>query len=692
MEGLTPESRTVTRTKPIIAGRTVVVWAAVAISIYAGCGGCHQAAPKPKSSGQSGPRPGQSAHRDELFEIAIDTLDRLEEFDGMEMLQQSVNRLDRWVVQQPPPDDWKPDPFVVGLREGLSSYAGEVRASASELAKLAEIDDPAATSGQLGKVSQHFKELSRQSNDLAEAAHLSRFLQFSEQMDYLAEQLKTLASPAEGDTPQQALQKVKAYIAQIDMSRFELLALRLDEFARQIDVEDLAFPPPAGSALREAVWFRNVSRWVAEDDRGDPLRSAIRLFDWTVRNIQLDDEPSSRNGDGPEAVLQYPWETLLFGRGLARDRAWTFMLLARQERLDAALLATVDPEDPDKRRLKPLGIGVPVDGEVYVFDPGLGVPIPGPDGVRLDDGELTIHPATLSQLAADDSLSRQMDLDAEHPYDLRSSDFQKVVVLMETSPSYLTKRMKLVESRLSGEDRLVLTAAPEEQAASFKSCPQVVEVRRWEIPYATILQAIELGQRRAQWQSLQLLPFYLGPNVTPPLWKGRMYHFKGVFSGDPNAIIFYQSARRSQRELDAQRHLLDQMSQLEGADANGLRIGSDAVRILEIAKMNAGYWLGLIHAHQGNNRSAIDYFQKRTIMAFPGGPWTHGAVYNLGRTFEAEKRFSEAIELYRLDGNSPCYAGNMIRTKWLESLTKPDGQTAPAEDGDAQTKKTEETP
>ena len=674
-----------TRTQPILAVRIVVVWLAIAISINTGC---HKPAPKPGSSGQSGPHPGESAHQDELYEIAIETLNRLEEFDGLEMLQQSVNRLDRWVAQQPPPDDWQPDPFVTRLREDSLSLAAGVREGASELAKLAEIDDPAAAVSRLGKASRHFKDVSRQSKDMGEASHVSRFLQLAADMDKLSEQLKALASSAEGDNPQQALQEVKAYIGPL-MSGSELVGRWLDEFARQIDLEDLDFPPSAATTLREAVWFRNVSRWVVGDDRGDPLRSAIRLFDWTVRNIQLENALPSQDGSG--VVLQYAWETLLFGRGLVRDRAWTFMILARQQRLDAALLATVDPEDPDKRRLKPLGIGVAVDGEVYVFDPRLGVPIPGADGVRLDDEGLTIHPATLSQLAADDSLLRQMDLDADHPHNLRSADFQKVVVLMETSPSYLTKRMKLVESRLSGEDRLVLTAAPDEQAAVFQLSPQVVEVRHWEAPYQTILQTLELGGERLRWQSAQLLPFYPGSNSTSPLWKGRMYHFSGVFSGDPNAVIFYQSVRRSQRELDSARHRLDQQSQLEGTDPNQLRMGSDMVRLFERVKMDAGYWLGLIHAHQGNSRSAIDYFEKRTIGAFPGGPWTHGAVYNLARVFEAEKQFPQAIGLYRLDGTSPCREGNLLRAVWLERLAKPEGTTAPAEDADAETKKTEET-
>jgi Tetratricopeptide repeat len=220
----------------------------------------------------------------------------------------------------------------------------------------------------------------------------------------------------------------------------------------------------------------------------------------------------------------------------------------------------------------------------------------------------------------------------------------------------------------------------------------VVEVRRWEIPYQTILQAIEFGPQRSEWQLVQMLPFSRGPNETSPLWKGRMYHFKGVFSGEPNAIIFYQGARLSRRELDAVQNQSNQRSRLEGAGPNDARMGSEAVRLLRIAKMDAGYWLGLIHAHQGNNDAAIDYFQRRTIGAFRGGPWTPGAIYNLGRAFEAEKRFSDAIKVYRLDRSSPCHLGNQIRAKWLERLAKPEGETTTAEEGDAETPKTEVTP
>ena len=62
---------------------------------------------------------------------------------------------------------------------------------------------------------------------------------------------------------------------------------------------------------------------------------ARSLFDWTIRNIQADD-------DSPDRVPQVPWETLFLGHGTKWERAWTYILLLRQRGIDAALLAVPD--------------------------------------------------------------------------------------------------------------------------------------------------------------------------------------------------------------------------------------------------------------------------------------------------------------------------------------------------------------
>ena len=53
--------------------------------------------------------------------------------------------------------------------------------------------------------------------------------------------------------------------------------------------------------------------------------------------------------------------------------AWLFVLLARQQGLDAVLLALDDPNDPLHRRVQPWAVGVLSENDLYLFDPAVGV-------------------------------------------------------------------------------------------------------------------------------------------------------------------------------------------------------------------------------------------------------------------------------------------------------------------------------
>ncbi len=54
-----------------------------------------------------------------MFNGAIDNLNRLEEFDPSAMLQQVIDRLNRWLQTQDLSPDWKPDPMIEMLPESL---------------------------------------------------------------------------------------------------------------------------------------------------------------------------------------------------------------------------------------------------------------------------------------------------------------------------------------------------------------------------------------------------------------------------------------------------------------------------------------------------------------------------------------------------------------------------------------------
>ena len=114
---------------------------------------------------------------------------------------------------------------------------------------------------------------------------------------------------------------------------------------------------------------------------------------------------------------------------------------------------------------------------------------------------------------------------------------------------------------------------------------------------------------------------------------------------------------------------------------NDAPLVEEQMTLILIGKINASYWLGLVTYERGNYPSAFDYFGKYTLNAWPGGPqpWTAGAIYNLGRTLEAEGKIDQAAKIYRSNATAADAAGQFLRGKWLRE----------AEDKKAEVEKTE---
>ncbi len=446
------------------------------------------------------------------------------------------------------------------------------------------------------------------------------------------------------------------------------------------DLDSLRFPPHDGTALQQAVWLRDVARW-ARGERHDELSRALHLFDWTIRNIQLDplDEPPGEPGD---ALLgQFPWETLLLGRGDVLERAWVYIELLRQEGIDAALLGL---PRKDTQALQAWAVGVLIDGQVFLFEPVLGLPIPSPEGVHLDaDGQLAMRPATLEEAASDPAVLRRLDLDASTSYPVQAEDLEQVVALVVASPPELSQRMAVLESHLVGKHKLVLTVDAASQGERFAATPRIGGARLWTRPYVTVAQQMMLAEAPevVRARMAEMAPFHVGPNA--PLWKGRLLHFKGRFLGEEAATPYYQAARPPDREINQFPDLFYRSLKAAHPDADeaSLREAAQQRAAVEVpaivrAKQDASYWLGLLAYEQGSFPAAIDYLAKRTLEASPDGPWTHGARYNLARTYEASGDLDKAISQFAADPLSPSRRGNLLRARWLHELRDRHGGNA----------------
>ena len=480
----------------------------------------------------------------------------------------------------------------------------------------------------------------------------------------------------------------------------------------------LQFEHHEGVALLESVWLRWISeqavRQQSPGETQDSLQVAQRLFDWTVRNIQMEDV-------GEREVYELPWQTLLFGRGHPLNRAWVFMLLVRQQGMEAVLLAF-----PGKKKDEPPRPWIPavyVDGELYLFDHMLGLPIPGPGGRGV---------ASLRQAAEDPRILRQLDVPGRFTYPVRAEQLEQVIALFEASPHFLSRRMRMLEDQLAGSHRLVLSIHADYLAEELGRCAHIKQVRPWLWPYQCRLRQSKLqsqerqaalrklvpflqlsGQRikgkrsfnlekalaKAGWKFLEQreegqIPDADSPEqekekdrrtevevVERPLWRARILHFRGELEGEQGAVHHYQLVRVPDRELQRLRQQMRQRldRQLEQMQRNPALSAQQRKEIqqqlqqqaetlwqaMTQAKEDATYWLGLASYDRGDYPLAVEYFKQRILQHSEYRRWIDGARYNLGRSYEALGKYAEAVAAYESDTSLQRH-GNVLRALRLQ--------------------------
>jgi hypothetical protein len=411
------------------------------------------------------------------------------------------------------------------------------------------------------------------------------------------------------------------------------------DLAPRISAESLAaksFQPHESRILQEAVWLRDISRW-AHGDAFDDVGRASALFDWTIRNIQLDPDA--------EAPPHRPWHTLLYGHGTADQRAWVFAVLCRQQGLNIVMLGIPLTKPADGNATTYWLPAIFTNNQLYLFDARLGLPIPGPNGQGV---------ATLEQVLKDDSLLRKLDLDGA-AYPISAELAKGAMAFVVADPFELTRRASQLEASLSGADHLALAVKPSDLAAQLKSTPGVTAVSLWEVPFRTLRDQLTLGKPARHREALAFEPFA----VRPTLWKARTRHFQGrrEATNEPGgeALDDHQEAA----------HLYMSKGVRPPDTEIAKSPSADKQRIDSTAKQYATYWLGLLSFDDGKYGVAANWFAHPELNA-ASSPWASGANYNLARSLEAEHKDDAAIPLLEND-KSPQQDGNKLRARELKS-------------------------
>lgn len=418
---------------------------------------------------------------------------------------------------------------------------------------------------------------------------------------------------------------------------------KLAPFLTSADLGKMSFEDHDGRLLQEAVWLRDVSRWAQGDDF-DPVARATSLFDWTVRNVQLD--------SAADAEPLRPWQVLMYGHGTAEQRAWVFVMLCRQQGLDVVVLTvpeSADASDGARGKTKFWLPALFADGQLYLFDTRLGLPILGPDGNGV---------ATLAQLQADPALLRRLDLE-DSAYPVSAEQLKHVTADIVADPFDLSRRARLLEVQLTGDDQLALTSNADKVAGPLKDLPGIDKVRLWDMPFAMLRDRLSRSETARGRDARAFLPFAWRPT----LWKARVLHFQGR---DEVVVDPRHPGLEDTIDDHAEAMQLYTSGAVRPPDRRIAELPQkEKRRIYTTAKADASYWTGLLLFDEGNYAAAENWFSHPKLAAGTGDFWRDGTRYNLARTYEAEGKTDEARAIYEQD-KSPQRDGNRLRARWLK--------------------------
>jgi hypothetical protein len=170
--------------------------------------------------------------------------------------------------------------------------------------------------------------------------------------------------------------------------------------------------------------------------REKPLDRAARAFAWVMREVRL--RPSEKEEAPSSFVVRR-------GTGSVLERALVFLDLleqlgdpeAKESELLGFLLQT--PNGSGGLRLWACGVVVGDDKNVYLFDPNLGLPLPGPNGEGI---------ATLAQVCKQPDILAQLNFDDMYRYPVTSEQVRAAQAQVVCPLSSLSPRMRQLQDKL----------------------------------------------------------------------------------------------------------------------------------------------------------------------------------------------------------------------------------------------------
>lgn len=479
-------------------------------------------------------------------------------------------------------------------------------------------------------------------------------------------------------------------------------SLRTLDFAQRMT--KLEFGEPECEFLLQAQIFKDIGKWVLQLPYRDrvysewletqkknlsdadwlQLETTLKIFDWAMCNVAVDGNPKDierlfNNPDGPiddagPVYRQLPWQTVMFARGDAWQRARAFTQLLFAQGVDSIVLALPSVTGAtENSSLRLWCVAVPIGNELYLFEPQWGLPIPSQSGNGI---------ATLREAKADPNVLRRARLPGRFEvYPVEKKDLSKLVALVDVEPFAVGRTMYTLEKSLTGENRQRISFDADAYEKKVNAIDPELKLRLWNVPWLAHVYNLSVRDRLFDMSpfSMAYMEQY-GIFITDsPISRARMLHFKGQFESTieaTGALRTYMDFRVDEQTLKELSY--DRAKQMElgvvkrpneTVENFELRI-KQAQNFYRRSKFDIGIFLAMANVDLGKNDTAADWLTKRTLAVKGTERWHAHAHYLLGRTHEQLNDLKSAIEELKFE-ETPQAAGNRIRIRRLEQMLNP---------------------
>ena len=475
--------------------------------------------------------------------------------------------------------------------------------------------------------------------------------------------------------------------------------LRTIDFSTRMN--KLEFGEPECEFLLQCQMMKDVGKWVVERpyrdslftpwlesqktvlsaDDWNQLETTLKLFDWSVCNVGIEGQSKDAMrlvtnselpyNDSAPTYRQLPWQTMMFGRGDTWERARVFTQLAFIQGIDCVVLALPSLSGAtENASLRLWCIGVPIGGELYLFEPQWGLPIP----IQSKDGI-----ATLREAKENPDVLRRAKLPGRfEEYPVTQADLKNLVALIDAEPFSLGRTMHTLERSITGENRVRLSMDTDALEKRLNKMEPNLSIRLWNVPWIAHAYNQSVRERLNDKSpfSMSYIEAFGAFIMDTPICRARTLHFKGQFDNTveaTGALRSYMDVRVDEQTLKDMEFDKDIQASLGVIKQPGEPMENFQFRVAQArqyfrrSKFDVAIFLAMLNCDLGKLDTANDWLQKRLLMTAGTERWHAHAHYLLGRNYEQQGKTAEAFKEYEFE-NSPQEAGNRIRIRLRKAL------------------------